>query len=342
MSDSWENWLNSEDCLRILGKCAKDIYSSKEYRDLIEKTDTAVDLDDLRNVLWEFLKTNENLQADLSQIIIRGDITTFRNRIKYAFLNECRDKLRKIDPFRKIYREMRRTLQVFSKENPTRINYEPRRNETYYAFSSARNLPIAPINIWSEHAENNFKDWALPDDKFGPLDIEDGKNKIILAQFFWEEALRFFHQEYLVPVRELVRYIFSKFNLMGPVIKPPPPVLPVDSPIDPKDLTLFSRAEIIKITKELESLAENIVRAWDDDEKMVFILKYDEDQTIEEIEKGGYKSVQYKIKKANNLIAQHFNSWLPIDFLDHYDFFRKFLDEKIIYFAKTTCGTVNH
>jgi HAMP domain-containing protein len=242
---------------------------------------------------------------------------------------------------------MRRTLHEFSKTYPDKISYESKWKETYYAFSSARNLQIAPINIWSEHAENNFKDWALPDEKFGSLDIEDGKNKIILARFFGNEALRFFKKEYLIPVRELVRYLFSKFDLMGPGIKPPPPVPPVDLPIDPKDLALISQPEIGLMAKELESLAENIVRIWDSwkgFDKEIFLMKFDEDRTIKDITKSGYNSVQYWLNKATNLVQEQFNFWLSddTDLLEHEELFKKILDEKIIFFAKKGCGTVYH
>ena len=367
MSEDWEQWINSERCIPILDKCAEDLYHDE--KDLLENIlgfggELALEqkedeLNVIRDELWAFLKAgikDDPKKLELIQSIRRGDISAFKNRISYWFINQCKEKRRHIDPlnFHFYYSKVRKDLHAASKKDKS-LQYKGGTKATYYAFSDKPDLEKTPEGLWIKHFNTHFEEWGMPEGDYNVEETKKKKNIIMLARFFWDESVKIFKREYLIPARELALYISSKYNLVGGFTRKPYKeflirddfskknetsnlkAAPSVATEDEGDNRKISEPELKLLEKEIETSAENLVKTWDKDLKEIFVAKFDERKTISDLHESGFKSIYYKIEKVLVSIRERWMLIYPADLIEDSEITDKlsqFFYDKILFFAK--------
>lgn len=213
MKDVFHSWLESNDCYELLYHCSGQVISRAQKKAInLEAVfqDAVTDsLDDLTHVvaseLWQFLKEKSQRVAErASDKLVQRDMSGFMEVLIGMFLDHCRDKRRtySIDPVYAYYRSLRTVLS-----ESKAVNTQTSRRGTYYAFSFDESLQQLPYEYWDQP----YHDWKQP--PLNPHDIFESPAIRELARLFWLEALDRFTEAYLLPVKELSRFLNSKYQI---------------------------------------------------------------------------------------------------------------------------------
>lgn len=213
MSDAFESWLHSKDCLELLLNCSSQVISRARKKamnlEAIFQDAVSDGLDDLTQIvaqeMWQYLKEKSQRIAErAADKLVQGDMSGFMEVMIGMFLDHCRDKRRtySIDPVYAYYRSLRTVLS----ESKT-VNTQSTRRGTYYAFSFDESLQQLPYEYWDQ----SYHDWPQP--PFKGQDIFESPAILELARLFWVEALDRFTEAYLLPVKELSRFLNSKYQM---------------------------------------------------------------------------------------------------------------------------------
>lgn len=211
MSEAFEIWINSPECFEDLKGCASQVsnraarlgivledspFESKNREDYL----TAVASD-----LWQFLKGNAvKIARQATALILSGDDDAIMSFVCRQFLDDLIDQRRTTSPFHDYYRRMRALLS-----DTGGIRYETQaRRGAFYAYSTRPELTILPDHLCGY----DYGRWRACDAPF--RDIREHPAMVRLSRHFWDQSLDEFLEEYLLPVRELVRFAFAKYPLM--------------------------------------------------------------------------------------------------------------------------------
>lgn len=212
MTDTFLTWINSKDCFDVLRVCAKQVAKRAAANGLIlddaylengNRDDfyTAVATD-----LWQFIKERAaRIAAEGTTLLLSGDSRKFMDFLCGEFLDHLKDQRRTDTPFYAYYRHMRTVLS-----QADGVCYKPlARKGSFYAWSHSSDLDLLAE---CESANLDYGDWAACTVVFS--DIHEKPAMLQLSRHYWDEAVHYFLTEYLLPIRELVKYVAFKYPLI--------------------------------------------------------------------------------------------------------------------------------
>ncbi len=355
MSDSFEAWVNSSECFEILRICARQV-SNRAGRLGIVLNDAYIEAENrddylsaLASDLWQFLKGNAvKIAKQATTLLVSGDDDAFMAFISQKFLDDCIEDRRTTSPFHNYYRRMRTLLS-----ETDGIRYEAQaRKGAHYAYSTNTNLEKLPDHF----SAIGFGDWQACDTPFS--NIFEKPAMLGLSRHFWDESLREFLVEYLLPIRELVRFIFSKYPLVltveyddaqGEGNGGEDSVICLENRlVDCSSAVAFDDAwkrqlpviESDIIDTQLDAIAQDCVAELTEQERIILYC-VDSGETLEAIATRlnlkGPSNIIYHQKKAYNKIHAKWSLWGPPSLkrfaeVDEEEFFMFY--EKVIYFCK--------
>lgn len=211
MSNAFETWVNSSECYEILRICARQV-SNRAIRLGIVLDDAHIEAENkddylsaVASDLWQFLKGDAaKIAQQATTLLVSGDDDAFMAFVCQKFLDNCIEERRTISPFHNFYRRMRALLS-----GADGIRYETQaRKGAYYSYATRADLEKLPDHL----AGQDYGGWGACDVPF--CNIHEKPSMLRLSRHFGDEALREFLEEYLLPIRELVRFVFAKYPLM--------------------------------------------------------------------------------------------------------------------------------
>lgn len=350
MEPVFDTWADSEECYAILHLCARQVIRRANKLSL-QLDDNYLDADDylaaVTAQLWQFMREHaDSIAKKATVLLISGDESAFMTYLAQAFLADCVDKRRVDSPFHSYYRHMR---AVLSREES--IRYEPQGlRGSYYAYSQDAALTLLPERF----LQDEFADWNKPALPF--RDIHQRSAMLTLSRHFWDESLRHLLAEYLLPIRDLVRFLTLSYPIIFTVTTESESDTPDDDAADPgRTDRLHCSAEsriqdawkrhspaldLDIIDSQLDMLAQDCAAELSDRQKTALHL-HDQELTLEEIarqlgEKGA-SNVHYHLKKARTVLKRRWSLWGPpllreFSEVDEEEFFLFY--EKVISFCK--------
>lgn len=354
---TFRDWLESDECFAILRQCAKQV-SNRAARLGIVLEDSCLEeqnRDDYYTAvagdLWQFLKGNAAKIAEQASILlISGDDYAFMTFLCGKFLDDRIDERRTSSPFHRYYREMRAELS-----KAEGLTYMPKsRAGSFYAWSRTEGLEVLPDQPY----DRDYRGWKACDIPFS--NIWDKQAMLGLSRHFWDESLREFLREYLLPIRELVRFVCAKYPLLltveyvdaqGEEHENGDPVMSLECRL--VDSTAATAAnddawrrqmpviEADVIDTQLEVLARDCSSEMTADERCI-LWRIDDGVKLEDVAAElGMKSpanVSYHQNKAYSKIRTKWSLWGPpspkgFDDVDEEEFFIFY--EKVIGFCKS-------
>ena len=326
MNDAFQEWLSNKECYAVLKSCARQVIRRAERLSL-QLDDAYLDrndyLDAVTNQLWDFIKDRAGKIAQkATTLLVSGDEDAFMVYLSQEFIDFCLDKRRDISPFHAYYRHVR---TVLSKEES--IHFESRgKKGSYYAFSDSPVLDFLPELL----TVPSYAAWPMPDEAYSQI---HGKQAILrLSRHFWDESLKVILVEYLLPIRELVRYVTTVYPLL--IMESP------ESSFDPMEddegvpLSLGDRLmtsvdsrgedawkrqmpilEIDIIDTQLDNLARDCVRELNDKQKILILMKLEDELTYEDIcsrmGESNPSKLHYHVKHGLEIIRRNWSLWGP-------------------------------
>lgn len=212
MTDSFITWINSIECFDVLCVCARQVAKRASSNGII-LDDTYLEESNRKDFytavatnLWQFIKERvDRIAEEGTTLLLSGDSKKFMDYICGEFLDHCKDQRRTDTPYYAYYRHMRTVLSQVDG-----ICYKPiARKGSFYAWSSASDLEFLPDNA---SIDQDYGNWTASTVLFS--DIHEKPAMLQLSRHYWDEALHYFLSEYLLPIRELVKYVATKYPLM--------------------------------------------------------------------------------------------------------------------------------
>lgn len=348
MNGAFQKWVSSEECIDVLKSCAKQVVVRAERLSL-QLDDIYLDHNDyltaVTNQLWDFVKErSDKIALKATTLLISGDDDAFMAFLSREFIDFCQDKRRDINPFHAYYRHVR---AVLSEEETIRFESMGRKG-SYYAYSDSPGLELFPDKL----IVDSYGAWSAPDVAFSEI---HGKPAIIrLARHFWNEYLKVVLAEYLLPVRELVRYVTTVYPLLitvstessfdsgenedGTSVSLGDRLI---TSVDNCKEDAWNRAVPHIIETQLDDLARDCVNELSGKQKMLILMKLEAEMTYEEIctrlGENNPSKLHYHVKKGLEVIHQKWSLWGPpllrqFAEVDEEEFFMFY--EKVISFCK--------
>lgn len=335
-------WRKTIDCYKLLTICAEDIYyrhknmlrlvMNIQYENIYSNDDNVNnkltdlnkqkkdDIETLTSELWAFLNnkwdksslTGTTIGIELQLLLHAEQPRAVMNRVTTYFLNYCRDKQRKqsVSPFHYYYHQASSVLQQASINNPGMQYRSSQFGGTYYAFSPYPLDHISPLLLLTA----NYSEWPIPPSHIEFVNIHEAPIVIDLSRFYWDESTKSEHfgSPYLLPVKDLTQYIFSKFDFNEESLKETKLGLlnDEDDDLETEFPDLRPLPQIMLLNQnELIDLAENLIATWKPAKKQIFLLKFEEGLTLDQIHSKGYKSVQHNVETAVRSIREQWSMW---------------------------------
>lgn len=326
MTTPFEHWLNNQECYALLRLCAGQVVKRAERLGLqlddgyLERDDY---LDSVAGQLWQFIQENAlKISEKGTTLLVAGGSNDFMTFLSQEFIDNCLDKRRTDNPFHAYYRHMR---TVLSQEE--RIRYESLgRKGSYYACSDATELNFLPDSL----AGHDYATWPLPDVAF--RDIHEKAAMLKLARNFWDEWLHVFQAKYLLPIRELVRFVATAYPLMfaestessfgasddedgitaglGDRI-----IVSADSRMEDAWKRQISALAKDIVDNELEMLAQDCVAELSERQRVLLLMKLEDGMTYEDIclrlSESNPSKLHYHVKRGLEIIRQKWSLWGP-------------------------------
>lgn len=352
-----DRWLQSKACIPIIDTCVKQLFFSstlnaKSNRDLI-KDALGIGVDELSvefiiSEFWAYLKEKPK-QIDFIQDILNEDITKFMNKISLKFINYLIDERRERVPWRRYYQHLRRILSEELKNKRPNFTYKAIKGraksqytgKSYYAFSGEKNLPIATPDLWGPHENSNYKDWNVAKDASNLTETINNKDTMLfLAEHFWNCSVEIFKGKHLLPIQQLTNYVFTNYIIEGREIEYPA-YEDNDRQVEFEDKEVLHITDYRLLAKRVEELADTLVHGWNRSQKVIFLKRYKDRMTLQDIERSGHKSANYNLNKIENSIKEQWSLWgfLDVSDDDREELFLHF-HQKVIEFCEKAVGTV--
>ena len=357
MTEMFITWVKSSEGVALLNLCARQVSSRAKrleivlddaYLELESRTDY---LNAVAGGLAAFL-----LHPDRADRIARKGASLLHSGTDDAFMAFlCReyldyyiDERREKSPFHAYYRHMR---EVLSKAEG--IRYDPHtRKGSNYAWSSRAVLEQLPDDL----SGKDYRGWLDSEVLF--RDIYQKPAMLRLSRDFWNESVRQFLKEYLLPIRELIKYAFVKYPMMLTVEYDSGQE---DSDNDDEGVTSLENRlvdcaatiafddawkrqlpvlEMDIIDGQLHMLARDCVAELTEQERII-LCRLDCEHTLDAIARElglkGASNVSYHQKKAYGKLHNKWSLWGPPSLkqfagVDEEEFFMFY--EKVITFCK--------
>jgi hypothetical protein len=326
MSDAFQEWLSSQECYAVLKSCARQVIRRAERLSL-QLDDAYLDRNDyleaVTNQLWDFIKDRAGKIAQkATPLLTSGDDDAFMTFLSQEFIDFCLDKRRDVSPFHAYYRHVR---TVLSHEESVRFESKGKKG-SYYAYSDSPVLDFLPEAL----IVPSYTAWPAPDVTYSQI---HGKPAILrLARHFWDESLKVILAEYLLPVRELVRYVTTVYPLL--ITESPEASFDTAEDDDGIPLSLGDRLmtsvdsrgedawkrqlpvlEMDIVDTQLDDLAHDCVGELSDKQKMLILMKGEDGLTYEEIcsqvGESNPSKLHYHVKNGLEIIRRNWSLWGP-------------------------------
>ncbi|MFZ4855100.1 MAG: hypothetical protein ACOYL3_01780 [Desulfuromonadaceae bacterium] len=333
------DWLKSPACFDILLKQVAPVICRKADRYGISLDDIGLDSDvnAVASCLWEFLCDEHEKLDDLGHVITTENQSLLVSIIINRFFAYCIDERRSSSTFHAYYQHIRRVLQELHKAGD--IQYESNHKSAFYAWSKVSGLTPLTQGILTE---GFFAGW--PRSEISASDIHKKQHMISLSKFFWHEAIKRLDREHLIPIYDLTEYVARMYGLPNHAKKQKDNCDEDDSNdyfSKIKDVSPSSCPSRTITEQQLEKRADMLSNFWNDKERRLFLLIFDQALTLEEAAtKSGYKSaaaVDYHKKKLISAIRESWEQWqfgyssgdgdVEVE--------QQFFFEKLIYFCKS-------
>lgn len=337
----WDKWLKSEECSKVLLLCARSmlarLWSGKIIRNVLDiDRHSALSEAEFNNAdasrispgehelasdLWIFLKERAH-HIDLQDLIVRGEILAFRNRINNDFLKylihiqRClnpnasdqtqQERYFRRNPFHHYYHNACEVLLDRSREN-REIQYCSIKGGAAYAFMNGK-AETTPLALTSQQS---YGAWPYPAVWLSQALIHKGDVVYGTAEYFWDESIKpdRFGASYLVPVRELASYVFSHVRVEAEFVK----TCTEDDngserdyfpdPAEAPDQQAFIEK------KDLANSAHVVASSWHPDVRKAFVWKFDDGLTLAEIKTRGISSPQHRVDQAVESVRNFWTLW---------------------------------
>ena len=363
MGDDFHSWIASNDCYKYLLQCSEQVISRAQKKAMSLKDifqDAVADsLGDLTQIvaqeMWQFLKEkSQRVTERASDKLVQGDMSGFMEVMIGMFLDHCQDKRRtySIDPVYAYYRSLRTVLS-----ESKHVNTQSSRRGTYYAFFFDESLRQLPSQYWDQ----SYHDWEQP--PFMERDIFDSPVIMELARLFWVEALDRFTEAYLLPVKELSRFLNSKYQICCTIKRESDGALTTGHDeedtrsIDDIDFSAYPaddfmgqgarqnpKIDIELIRAELEKLAQDCLATLTETERIVLARTESGVKMMDIASELGMKresNVSPYKKEAYNKIRRTWSLWGPASVKQFSDIdeeeFWGFYDKMIVF-----CNSADH
>jgi len=352
MNDFFQAWVSSTECYETLKSSARQVVKRAERLSLqlddpyLNRNDY---LDAVTNQLWDFVKERaDKIALKETTLLISGDEDEFMAYLAQEFIDFCLDKRRDTSPFHAYYRHVR---TVLSGEKSIRSESKGRKG-SYYAYSDSDSLDFLPDNMIVQ----SFAGWPTPDVAF--CEIHDKPAILRLSRHFWDESLKVILAAYLLPVRELVRYVTTVYPLL--VSESPESSFDAAEDEDGTSLSLGDRLissadsrdddawkrqmpvlELDIIDTQLDDLARDCACELTDKQKVLILMKVEDEMTYEDIcsriGESSPSKLHYHVKNGLEVIRQKWSLWGPpalkqFTEMEEEEFFMFY--EKVITFCK--------
>lgn len=355
MNDAFDAWVNSSECYEILRICARQV-SNRAGRLGIVLDDAHIEAENKEDYLsavatdmWQFLKGNaERIAQQATMLLVSGDDDAFMAFVCQKFLDGCIEERRSTSPFHNYYRRMRTLL---SEADGVRYEAQARKG-AYYAYSIHVDLERLPEHFVGQ----DYSDWNACNIPLN--EIHEKPGMLSLSRYYWDESLHEFLLEYLLPIRELVRFAFAKYPLMltveyidaqgGEDGGDDSAISLENHQVDHNSALAFDDAwkrqlpviEADVIDTQLETIALDCATDMTEHERVI-LCHVDAGEKLETIaallEMKGPSNVSYHQKKAYSKIRTKWSLWGPLSLkqfadVDEKEFFIFY--EKVISFCK--------
>lgn len=201
MSDcesAWQKWLNSRQCIPVLQRCVLSMGKVFSEGAGYDYTSSETDLNELTSDFWLYLRTRSNqLDKELSKFILHKQWDKLKRKLTSMFRFYLKERYR--DPY---YRHVRQVL--YDCPDLTTVSSAA---YTFYAIGNKSALPLLGERI---QYLPEYSSWSAPDVHLEKVNKKEGI--LQTAFFFWNRMKECTGSEYLVPVRELIRYIYSQYD----------------------------------------------------------------------------------------------------------------------------------
>lgn len=335
MTQTLSDWLHDEECLRVLDRCARSVIKKAQRNEINLKRlfheDDGADNDNnpdfhgvVKGRLWEHLKEHaERIQRKAYPYLDGDRLSGFIEIVAEDFLMKCLDKRRSFsgETLKAYYRHLR---EVLSKSEEVR--YEAEKQGAFYAYSSSPDLQRLPMAEWNQ----TYSGWPRPSTPF--TEIHTARGIMAISRVFWDESVIRFQKEYLLPIKALLHYTCSCYNLSTEIENDIPDPFESDeggdSGLDGRKLgsdiadmdelgcqaLQEPRLDMLIIERELRDLAKDCAAEISDKGKRILVMRNDE-KTLEEIaldlDEKGPSNIHYHQKKAYESIARKWITWGP-------------------------------
>ncbi len=319
INNRWHKWVKSKECFSFLFDCAPLVISSLsklelpediwpfslKYMDEKGRKDVLLEV---ASELWIFLQEQKLPFAQLEVLVQRGDWKKFEQIILRLFIQYYIEKRRNKSEWHSLYRYVR---QILSKM--PHIVYVAEKNKTFYACCNDPNLPKMPAYALKQE---DYNLWPDPECKKTTQKQYIEKT----AHFFWQEAIKRLKQKYLIPIKELVSFLWLKSSKWGNRAQ-----LIRECDMLEEDPLEHANAndppvELVVSRQKLDKLAQDLVNNWSEKMCIAFYLYYEKEKSLEEIAQRlnykGASGVNYILKQARDSIRSFTSLWPGLSYPD--------------------------
>jgi len=350
MDQSWDEWIQSKECFDFLfSYCAPAVLRQAQHlalsrevwpyhgENLTPETKTEL-LQDLVGEMWKLLKENKNLPVEqLLTYVQNQNWHGLKLILVRLFIQDYVEKRRNSSPWYKLYKYVRQIIAGLPE-----FVYLAESNKSFYAACQDKDLSKSPPEFW---LNQDYNLW--PDPPFSVHDFNQKKFIQKTAIFFWEQACQKLNQKCLLPIRELVAFIWAKFNYFYQLEETREAELssePERGSIDreeSQDLLLDRQL----LQSQLSTLAQQLTSSWSDKMCVVFYLKHEQELSLGEIaHQLHYKSassVKYVLQQTYDSLRFFCSLWPGLSPPDLDQVLFDLFLENIIYFCKTKYSVHN-
>ena len=329
MTPDFNTWLGSDTCRTLLTSCASQVLARAKRNtiDLAhlfqeELTDEPGALAQvITGQLWLFLRgTSDAISTVAGELLVRGDLPGFITTVADRFLADCIETRRTyaVNPYYAYYRRLRTVLSQSGE-----ALFTATRRGSYFAYPTIPDPPLLPLTHWGE----SFKDWPHPGVPFKEVLKEENKPALLkISHCYWDESVIRVMAEYLIPVKELNRFLFAKYPLGRGIDNEAALATDAGAPVleelritDPNDsfgyLTRQApRLDADLIEESLEDLAQDCLTELSERQRLI-LLRAEAGATLDEIARElgekGPSTIHYQLKKAYQVIRRKWSIWGP-------------------------------
>ena len=329
MTPDFNAWLGSDACRILLTSCAAQVLA-RARRNTVDlahlfQEELSNEPGALAQVvtgqLWLFLRGKpDSITAVAGELLARGDLPGFITTVADRFLADCIETRRTyaVNPYYAYYRRLRTVLSQSGE-----VFFTATRRGSYFAYPTLPDPPLLPPDQWGE----SYREWPHPGIPFKEVLEEDNKPALLkISRCYWDESVVQLMAEYLLPVKELNRFLFAKYPLGRGIDNEASLATDAGAPAledlratDPVDSFGYRarqtpRLDADLIEESLEDLARDCLTELTERQRLI-LLRAEAGATLDEIAKElgekGPSIIHYHLKKAYQVIRRKWSLWGP-------------------------------